>query len=258
MRQSAEEKRALMEAEMQTYGATNPRELMLKKATATREQAEQQARMKRLQDAGDILDDWEDMDPKMRAEYQKNEDFRSAVSHLVDPDSLSLEKEGMRFRATTVIPSKIQEYDGSILDGETAVGQEYIKVEAPEGPYFKKVVGTEKLAGKGEGKSAAEEGLPWDKAAAIGLGKMIGTTTASGIVIDPTRQAEYQLALRFLNKHRRKDVNTAVADAHQEAKSIVNNIPEGKDLAQVGKNKKTGKYIIRLTDGTTMETNVKF
>jgi len=235
MRQQAAMERDMMAAEMQAYGATSPRELMLKKAIMTKETAAQEAQMKRLQDFGNIMSDVNDIKkaygPKAAKEFWDTPEVKSIVSPFINTDYDPTD-EGASFIAQSPFPGRIKAADGTVLEGQLEPGKAYKPVTTANDEYFEEVPITRKLAGETAATkgAAAARGLQWDKAASNLLMRTVGTTTASGIVIDPTRMNIYINALSLLPKYRGKDINTAVTQAIAEAEKSTGQTIMGDEL----------------------------
>jgi hypothetical protein len=151
MRESAEMRRAKMDAEMAAYGASSPREMMMMKATMTRQAAEQQARMKGLTDFSNVMEDVDDIKkaygPAAAKEYWNTPEVQGVVSPFIksgyDPTV-----EGDVFIAQSPFPGMIKTAKGEMIEGETEVGKGYLPVKTAEGEYFEERPITRKLAGK--------------------------------------------------------------------------------------------------------------
>jgi hypothetical protein len=182
----------------------------------------------------------------MRPEVSQN------ISPFVKPESLSFKRDRKGTVKIRFMPA--QDMDGVDKDGnqitikaETPV----IRVREPDGKEYlipeTKTVGDVEKIQKAAGKADV---LAWDKAARDTVMRLVGTTTASGIVIDPERQQETQIALSLLSKYQDKDVNTAATEALNEARAILQKVDPNKEIARTGKDRKTGKRVVEYTDGT--------
>ena len=280
MERQAADQEAQMQGRMAAGGFADPQSYYEATERGRIQQAEQDAKIKGMETVADIMDGANELltmgyDADVPEYLQGAWDNIPFMQSLFPEGAPTLEKKGNRITSKPWVAG--EDFPGRVLDENkewgdagTKTGKSYITVTEGEDTWFERVPGTQELKAKGRKDKAggATSALNWDKAVNNILMKTQGTTTASGIVISPERQIETEIATRLLNDYRRHDANTAVSKALNEARSIERQIPtyttinddgdpveNKKQIARMGKNKKTGKRVVQFTDGTTLEIN---
>jgi hypothetical protein len=249
MEQNQAREEARMKGMMGALGVSSPEE-------AYEMKARQDIESQRLGDFEDFLTGADEIYETYGGDSEEFQGYKEAYKGIWSPYLADFNIAGPKGkdhdRILTITPTQDTPME---IAGKEVILKKGVTYEqglkGPDAVWARELPKTQEAVAK-KTKAKGEGALQWDKAAAQGLARMVGTTTASGIVIDEKRQTEYQLALSFLNKYRDKDINTAATQALQEAQGIVRQIPEGQEIAQIGTNKKTGKRVARLTDGTIM------
>ena len=265
---------------MAAGGYEDPRAMYQGQAEAKMAADKQAAITQGFTEVADIMDGANEMEESGYGEhvpeYLKSAwDNMPSMQRLFPEGAPTLNKKGNvvtsdPFVAGEQFPGIVKEPDNTSHDRGLTPGETYVSETIGDSTTFKRVPGTQELGAKGkkDKSGSATSALAWDKATSSILMKTQGTTTASGIVISPERQIETELATSLLNEYRRYDANTAVSKALEEARNIERQIPtypstnedgeiiqNKKQIARMGKNKKTGKRVLQFTDGTTLEIN---
>jgi hypothetical protein len=280
-------KQAQLGGEMKAAGVGTPQEMYYAQAMGRQAEARRKAAMEAVEESKNFFMDI----PEMTKAHgvgptQKwvNDTLASnPIYGKLFKDGIEVQKQGDTIYlnmgvAEESAPVPMLGEDGKVYQGNTVAGEKYRWVtdysKSPDQRMYAERIPvteadiTEKVKGRRAPSGGASSKLAWDKATSSILMKTQGTTTASGIVISPERQIETEIATRLLNEYRKYDANTAVSKALNEARNIERQIPtymstdsEGnpvenkKQIARMGKNKKTGKRVLQFTDGTTLEIN---